>query len=69
MRSTKFKERGNIMEQKIELVEAYGVSSLYVEIQEITTKKNEEGFKLTDLSIITNSFTGYQNAILVFTKE
>lgn len=57
------------MEQKIELVEAFGVSNLYVEIKEITSQKNAEGFKLTDVSIITNSFTGYQNAILVFTKD
>ena len=57
------------MEQKIELVEGFGTSDLYTEIQEKTSEKNAEGFKLTDVSIFKNSYTDYLNAILVFTKE
>ena len=58
------------MEQKIELIESSdGTVGLTIDIQKETSRKNREGFKLTDVSIIGNSFTGYLNAILVFTKE
>ena len=57
------------MEQIIELQESSDVVNLAIDIQKITSRKNREGFKLTDVSIIGSSFTGYIKAILVFTKE
>lgn len=69
MRSTKFKERGQNMEQVIREVLFVNECELSRQIKKITFQMNLEGFKLTTLSCVSNQTFDTHHAFLVFTKE
>lgn len=69
MRSTKFKERGKIMEQIIKSVSTVESIIIDSKIQAVTSEMNRKGFKLTALSCTAAASYGSHTAILVFTKE
>jgi len=69
MRSTKFKERGKIMEQIIRYVHMAESHLLGNAIQKITSEMNRKGFTLTALSCTAAAAYEKHNAYLVFTKE